>query len=172
MVDLSKRRLFTRKKVDSCQAILPWLVEQSSFTDDCTRCGKCIEKCDSNIIIKGDGGFPQVDFSRGECTFCYQCANACPEPLFNAQHESPWNAKATISSRCLASNKIECRSCGDMCESMAIKFRLRSGDVALPKIELEDCSGCGACVAVCPGTAITVSNEYLNQSGKTNYDTK
>lgn len=172
MADLSRRHLFTRKKFDSRQVTLPWLVEQSSFTDDCTRCGKCIEHCESNIIIKGDGGFPTIDFSRGECTFCYQCARACPEPLFSAEHENPWSAKATISSNCLAFHQIECRSCGDMCEPLAITFRLRPGDVALPTIDIADCTGCGACVAACPSTAITVNNEHLNPSESKNYDTQ
>ncbi len=30
-----------------------------------------------------------------------------------------------------------------MCEPMAIQFQLRAGSVALPKIELNECNGCG-----------------------------
>ncbi|MEZ8930181.1 MULTISPECIES: ferredoxin-type protein NapF [unclassified Vibrio] len=158
MVDLSRRRLFSRRKVDSSQIRLPWIKSLESFADDCTRCGKCIESCETHIIIVGDGGFPTVDFSKDECTFCYQCANVCPEPIFKPEEETPWLAKATISDKCLAQQNVECRSCGDMCEPMAIQFQLRAGSVALPKIELDECSGCGACVAVCPTSAILVSN--------------
>ena len=158
MVDLSRRRLFSRRKVDSSQIRLPWINSLESFTNDCTRCGKCIENCETKIIIVGDGGFPTVDFSKDECTFCYQCADVCPEPIFKPKEETPWRAKASISDKCLAQQNVECRSCGDMCEPMAIQFQLRAGSVALPKIELDECSGCGACVAVCPTSAILVSN--------------
>ncbi|WP_299688655.1 ferredoxin-type protein NapF [uncultured Vibrio sp.] len=158
MVDISKRRLFSRRKVDLSQIRLPWIDRLESFTDDCTRCGKCIESCETNIIITGDGGFPTVDFSKDECTFCHQCADVCPEPIFKPKDELPWQAKATISESCLAKKNVECRSCGDMCEPMAIQFQLRAGSVALPNIELDKCSGCGACVAVCPTSAILVSN--------------
>ncbi|MEZ8304475.1 ferredoxin-type protein NapF [Vibrio splendidus] len=158
MVDLSRRRLFSRRKVDSSQIRLPWINSLESFIDDCTRCGKCIENCETKIIIVGDGGFPTVDYSKDECTFCYQCADVCPEPIFKPKEETPWQAKASISDKCLAQQNVECRSCGDMCEPMAIQFQLRAGSVALPKIELDECNGCGACVAVCPTSAILVSN--------------
>ncbi|MEZ8101039.1 ferredoxin-type protein NapF [Vibrio bivalvicida] len=158
MVDLAKRRLFSKRLVDDNTIRLPWLVNSAEFTDLCTRCGKCSEVCETNIIIKGDGGFPQIDFSRGECTFCYQCADVCPEPLFADKQSLPWNAKASINEACLAKQNVECRSCGDMCDTMAIKFRLEIGKVAQPKIELDECTGCGACVAVCPTSSINVSN--------------
>ena len=158
MVDISKRRLFSRHKVDSSQIRLPWINNLDSFADDCTRCGKCMQVCETKIIVVGDGGFPTVDFQKDECTFCYQCADVCPEPIFKAKHETPWTAKASITDKCLAHQNVECRSCGDMCEPMAIQFQLRAGGVALPKIELDECSGCGACVAVCPTSAILVSN--------------
>lgn len=159
MVDLTKRRLFSRRKVDESQIRLPWIKELSTFTDDCTRCGKCIDVCETKIITIGDGSFPTVDFNKGECTFCYQCAEICPEPIFTDMQSAPWPAKASISEECLANKNVECRSCGDMCEPMAIQFQLRAGGVALPKIEVDECSGCGACVSVCPTSAILVSNK-------------
>ncbi|MDN3702052.1 ferredoxin-type protein NapF [Vibrio artabrorum] len=157
MVDLTKRRLFSKQKVDSSQIRLPWINNSNSFTDDCTRCGKCITSCENAIIVVGDGGFPTVDFSIDECTFCYQCADVCPEPIFKPKQEVPWQAKAQISDKCLAQQNVECRSCGDMCEPMAIQFQLRVGSVALPEVTLDACNGCGACVAVCPTASIHVS---------------
>ncbi|MFB9214195.1 ferredoxin-type protein NapF [Vibrio sinaloensis] len=158
MVDLSKRSFFSRKQVDETNVRLPWIKSASEFTELCSRCGKCADNCETNIIIKGDGGFPTVDFSIDECTFCYQCAEICPEPIFLAQSEQPWNAKAAINNQCLAQQNVECRSCGDMCETMAIKFKLEIGKVAQPNIELDECNGCGACVSVCPTSSINVSN--------------
>ncbi|OLQ90360.1 ferredoxin-type protein NapF [Vibrio panuliri] len=158
MVDLSRRRLFTRKAARNDTLRLPWLNAPARFTDQCTQCGECLKACDTQIIVKGDGGFPQVDFSIDECTFCYQCASACPEPLFAAEQNEPWQAKAVINEQCLAQQNVECRSCGEMCDSMAIQFRLEVGRVAQPTLETNQCNGCGACVSVCPTSSINVSN--------------
>ncbi|MCE7629310.1 ferredoxin-type protein NapF, partial [Vibrio fluvialis] len=73
MVDLSKRRLFARRAVDSSKVRLPWIANPAAFIDDCTRCGRCRDACEMSIIVNGDGGFPTVDFQIDECTFCYQC---------------------------------------------------------------------------------------------------
>ncbi|WP_104026737.1 ferredoxin-type protein NapF [Vibrio jasicida] len=158
MVDLSRRRLFARKTQLDNSLRLPWIAKPTQFTDDCTRCGKCVEACETKIIIKNDGGFPAVNFSIDECTFCYQCANVCPEPLFLAETEQPWQAKASITDSCLAKQNVECRSCGDMCDPMAIRFKLELGKVAQPNLDLDECNGCGACVSVCPTSSINVSN--------------
>lgn len=158
MVDLSRRRLFARKTHTDNAVRLPWLTRPEQFTDGCTRCGKCIDACETKIITKSDGGFPSVDFSIDECTFCYQCADVCPEPLFLAETEQPWQAKAVISDSCLAKQNVECRSCGDMCDPMAIQFKLELGKVAQPNLNLDECNGCGACVSVCPTSSINVSN--------------
>ena len=66
----------------------PWSVAEDIFTDVCTRCGECLAACPEKILIRGDGGFPGVDFQRGECTFCRACVDACPEPAFldTAEH--------------------------------------------------------------------------------------
>ncbi|MEF1311047.1 ferredoxin-type protein NapF [Vibrio mytili] len=157
MVNLSRRRLFAIKTTNSAVR-LPWLVRHAEFTDACTRCGRCIDACETNIITKSDGGFPAVDFSIDECTFCYQCADSCPEPLFSPKTEVPWQAKAEINETCLAQNNVECRSCGDMCDPMAIQFKLELGKVAQPIINIDECNGCGACVSVCPTSSINVSN--------------
>ncbi len=158
MVDLSRRRLFSRKSAEDVSPLLPWVKIADSFTDNCTRCGNCVAACETNIIVNGDGGFPTVDFSKGECTFCYQCAQACPEPIFLQQTESPWQAKARINQNCLAEKNVECRSCSEMCDTMAIQFKLQLNKVAQPVINWDDCSGCGACVSVCPTAAIHVGN--------------
>ncbi|KJF97513.1 ferredoxin-type protein NapF [Photobacterium leiognathi] len=163
MVDRSRRQLFTRRSQPSLPR-LPWLKNDAEFTDICSRCERCIKACETNILVKGDGGFPQVDFSQGEgeCTFCYQCADVCPEPLFLAQTEQPWATTATINEGCMASNNIECRSCGDMCEPQAIQFQLQVGKVAMPTVSSDDCNGCGACVSGCPVSAITMTRVDAN----------
>ncbi len=49
---------------------LPWVRNELEFIDTCSRCHDCTSACSEKIIIKGDGGFPEINFNRGECTFC------------------------------------------------------------------------------------------------------
>ncbi|EJL6400544.1 ferredoxin-type protein NapF [Vibrio navarrensis] len=157
MTDLSRRRFFTRHTANQEAVALPWLANRQRFSDECTRCGKCVSACETDIIVKGDGGFPRVDFTQGECTFCYQCAAACPEALFVSQENPPWSAKASIDDACLTKRNIECRSCAEACESQAISFSLQIGKVAQAQLNLDECNGCGACVSICPASSIHVS---------------
>ena len=157
MVNLSRRWFFKRQNTTDTVR-LPWLRDPEGFVELCTQCGKCQSACETGIITRGDGGFPQIDFSINECTFCYQCATACPESLFLEQQSDPWHAKADINEHCLAKRNIECRTCGEMCDSMAIVFKPEIGKVAQPNLKLNECNGCGACVSVCPTTSINVIN--------------
>ncbi|MFH0258040.1 ferredoxin-type protein NapF [Vibrio rumoiensis] len=155
-INISRRQLFTRRK-DAEKPNLPW-VKNHLFTDVCTQCGKCSNACPEQIIKSSDGGFPRVDFNHGECTFCYRCAEVCPEPLFHPKTEPAWQVTADISDLCLAKKNVDCRSCGDSCEPQAIRFKLAVGSVAQPQIETDSCTGCGACVSVCPTNAITIKH--------------
>lgn len=57
----------------------------------------------------------------------------------------------------MARGNVVCRTCGDACEAAAIRFRPRLGGAALPEVDGEKCTGCGACVAPCPAAAITLA---------------
>ncbi|ABV86770.1 ferredoxin-type protein NapF [Shewanella pealeana] len=153
-INQSRRRLFNRKKNDAVRP--PWVKLSIEFTDECTRCNKCISACETQIIVKGDGGFPEVDFKIDECTFCQECANACPENLFEDTDTTPWQVKAKIQDSCMAYQGIWCQSCKDSCDSRAISFTLAVGKAPLPQIDTEACTGCGACVAPCPSGAIII----------------
>lgn len=153
----SNRRAFLRGRSapDGSQVRLPWLVTQR-FEDDCTRCGECLSACPEGIIAPSDGGYPSIDFSKGECTFCGACADACPETLFDRRRGQAWRFKAAISDDCLARRQIMCRSCEDACAHGAIAFPLTSGRIPSPDIRSDRCTGCGACVSVCPENAIAI----------------
>jgi ferredoxin-type protein NapF len=153
----SNRRAFLRGRSsrDGCQVRLPWLATRR-FEDDCTRCGACLSACPENIITPVSGGFPSVDFSKGECTFCGACADACPETLFDRGRAQAWQFKAVISDACLAKRQIMCRSCEDACADRAIAFTPVAGRFPSPDIRTDRCTGCGACVSVCPENAIAI----------------
>jgi ferredoxin-type protein NapF len=149
------RRGFLRGRARPTPAVRPPWSDTGRFTALCTRCTRCAEACPEGIIRPGDGGFPEIDFSLGECSFCRACAEACPEPLFAASGR-PWNLIATIGAQCLATRRIECRICQDACPEAAVLFRPALRSAAQVTIDSTACTGCGACVSTCPATAITL----------------
>lgn len=149
----SKRSLFRRRKDNMIRP--PWTKGTIEFTEICTRCNACIEACETNIIFRGDGGFPEISFKNGECTFCQKCVIACPEAIFDIKQDEPWQVKATITDTCLTNNGIWCQSCKDFCDAEAISFEYRLNNTPLPKIDLDLCTGCGACLEPCPNSSIS-----------------
>ncbi len=157
MVDASRRGFFRGRPRPKAETRPPWALAETRFIDTCTRCNDCLSACPEAIIISGDGGFPSIDFKRGECTFCSACVDACkPLALSRVDEQPAWSLKANIAPNCLPHKGVECRSCGDYCDSRAIRFAPRLGGSPLPAIDSELCTGCGACVAPCPVSAITI----------------
>ena len=114
MVDLARRNFFKAKKLTTAPAIrLPWVLNEATFIDGCTQCGDCLTSCPENIIQKGDGGFPEVNFLKGECTFCQACVENCQQPLFAERALAPeinaWDLDISIKGDCLAVNDVFCQ---------------------------------------------------------------
>lgn len=135
----------------------PWALAEGLFINACTRCKACVPVCPTRIIVIVRG-YPEVDFMRGECSFCGACAMACKDgALLNSGTQiRPWSIKAEIANGCLALRGVECRICGDHCAANAIRFSPRVGGPPVPEIDAGACTGCGACVAPCPVAAIGV----------------
>lgn len=136
----------------------PWALAEPLFISACSRCRDCVPVCPTRIIVIV-GGFPEVDFKRGECTFCGACATACiDQALLDSDVQIwPWAIKAQVANSCLAQRGVECRICGDRCAVAAIRFSPRLGGPPQPEIDVAACTGCGACVAPCPVAAISVA---------------
>jgi len=136
----------------------PWALAESDFVDTCTRCSACIEACPTGLLVRGDGGYPEADFTPGRapegCTFCTDCRTACTPGALRANEA--WQLKAVFSADCLAERNVICRTCGESCEVRAIHFPPRLGGVAGPQLDALACTGCGACLADCPTRAIRV----------------
>lgn len=133
----------------------PWALSELPFLEACTKCDECISVCPESIIKKGGGGFPVVDFSGGECTFCKACVESCEYEAFtDPTFAGPWSHTAVVLACCLPRKGIACQSCQDSCEVGAISFTPRLGGPSLPDIDTDTCTGCGACFAVCPSSAI------------------
>lgn len=135
----------------------PWALAEPAFLEACTRCDDCRLACPEGIIQRGRGGYPEIDFRNGECTFCGDCATACETGAIGDSAGGPWHHRAQIGDRCLARQGVVCRLCEDQCAPRALRFRPVLGGAALPEIDDNLCSGCGACVAPCPTEAITMA---------------
>lgn len=175
-IDVSRRALLKGKLRPEPALRPPWAVPEPLFLQLCTRCGKCQEACETRIILQGAGGYPEVDFSRGECTFCQACVDSCPEDALEVigtnqgvvadkrQSPVPWNNIAAIGEECLGFQGVYCKSCGEVCEMEAIRFAFNSGRIPVPSVDSDACNGCGACVSVCPLEVIKVGQESVEMN--------
>lgn len=136
----------------------PWALAEDAFVDTCSRCGDCLPVCPTRIIVMVRG-YPEVDFKRGECTFCGACVSACKDAalLRGDKETAPWSIKARIAESCLPRRGVECRICGDHCPVAAIRFSPRLGGPPVAEVDAATCTGCGACVAPCPVNAISIT---------------
>lgn len=135
----------------------PWAVQDDAFGSSCDRCGECLSACPEGILRRGRGGYPEVDFARGECTFCAACVEVCPTGALArdaCRDRPPWELKAHVDGACLARRGVACRVCEEHCEARAIRFRLAPRGSLDPRVDPGLCTGCGGCYRSCPAEAI------------------
>lgn len=145
----------------------PWSQPESQFIDLCERCGECLDACPKEIIENGPGGYPVVNFADGFCIFCGDCVKACNHKALRFPADPtipPWMLEVAIDSSCLSLNGVVCRSCGDICEEAAIRFRLRTGGRSEPYLDPSACTGCGECVSACPNNAVTITPTHQDHA--------
>lgn len=136
----------------------PWHMAIISRCSDCS--GPCVEVCETRILKRHEEGHqhegePWLDFSSSGCTFCGDCAQACPELGASGELEKRQPAmRAEINTEsCLAYRGVMCISCQPQCNVRAIGRDRLSRAV----INADLCTGCGFCVHVCPADAISIS---------------
>lgn len=139
----------------------PGAMNEAGFLEACSRCSACIEVCPEKIIKKDKRGYPVLDFSQGGCTFCQKCSEACEPGALQGfgKNITPWNTIADITDECLSRRGVNCRICEDICETRAIRFRLKPGGISQPEINMSSCTSCGFCISVCPSRAIRITNK-------------
>lgn len=153
----SRRQLFLGTFTEKgSSAIRPPGSDPESFAELCNSCDLCVETCPEGIISADKEGRAELSFADGECTFCGACVEACPTGALAEDRVPTWPWRATISENCLSLNGITCRSCQDSCDARAIRFQLAVGGTAKPLLDSNTCTGCGACVSVCPVDAVSM----------------
>lgn len=62
-IDASRRGILTGRWRKASNGIRPpWSGDESHFLTHCTRCDACINACENNILQRGAGGYPSVNF--------------------------------------------------------------------------------------------------------------
>ncbi len=137
----------------------PWALTEAQFIKTCERCDECISACPEKILRRGSGGYPEVAFAAGGCTFCGDCAKVCEYGALRFEddpQQMPWRLAVVIGASCLSLHGTVCRSCGEVCEDRAIRFKLEVGGIARPQLDTAECNGCGQCLSVCPVGSIRI----------------
>jgi ferredoxin-type protein NapF len=159
-----RRRSLLRGKVRDASAAdvttpprPPWSRPEQAFLARCTRCDACITACPQTVLKRGDGGFPQIDFSRNGCSLCGDCARACPTGAIDpVAVPLAFRWRIQVADSCLARRGVECRVCGDACDARALRFVPARGGIAQLQVDAAACTGCGECLPVCPVAALSL----------------
>ncbi len=136
---------------------LPFRLVEQNPCEDCDF--PCLHACEPAIIhLHPPGhrfrGMPFLSFESGACTFCNACVEVCPLERGQPEAEGPARLGTATLDRatCMAWNGVICLSCQSACDYRAVTMDRRSR----PHIETEACTGCGACMGICPAKAIQI----------------
>lgn len=136
----------------------PGVVHEDNFLKLCIKCGKCIRACPFLALQpvihanEFDRGTPCLRVGTSFCRFCegFPCIEACPTGALTKDGNCKKIATAeAIKEKCLRSNGIDCTACEQICARTwkAISYNLHNQP---PTINNRICTGCGACITVCP----------------------
>jgi ferredoxin-type protein NapF len=142
-----RRYLLLRGRLPSDPIFPPYFEKKSAFIL-CLECeGKeCASACEEKVIYLHNG-IPLLNFSLSGCTFCDECAKACPSGVLKVENRREKIGESFIlPKKCLAWNGVVCQTCGDACPSGAIQFQGLFNPIVLES----KCKGCGFCISVCP----------------------
>jgi len=131
----------------------PYYNDINAFATECQNCeAQCATVCQEQIIIIGEDKTPYLDFSKRGCTYCDDCAVACPSDVLLMENKNEIYANIVINkNKCLSWQGVMCFSCKDPCLEDAIDFKA----MFMPEIN-DKCTSCGFCIGRCPAEAIDI----------------
>ena len=131
----------------------PYYRDLDAFATECQECeGECASLCQEQIIVIRDDKTPELVFDKRGCTYCDECAAACPSDVLLVENRRMIEASIVINQeRCLSWQGVMCFSCKDPCLEDAIDFKA----MFMPQIN-EKCTSCGFCIGRCPADAIDI----------------
>lgn len=159
----SRRQFLTARLARPAPEFRPPWTDDPRLAARCTRCGDCAQACPQGIIDLG-AGLPRIRFDGRDCTFCGDCAAACPADAFGDVAERPWPVTVELGGGCLLPDGIACRLCTDACDRGALRFDLRVRPVGAVRIDAEACTGCAACLPVCPTASLTLHDARMTKA--------
>ncbi|MDO5579833.1 MAG: 4Fe-4S binding protein [Planctomycetia bacterium] len=154
----------------------PGAVAEPRFSSLCSSCGRCISACPNGHLIpigfgssakEEDGKNPQslfynltptVEIEKSSCEKeCIACGQVCPTGAirpFDLKEKAHLQTGIAVYNfdHCVLYMEKECNICIRECPWDAISS-VWSDDlmIGLPTVDPKKCTGCGRCVAECPG---------------------
>lgn len=146
----------------------PSALPDEAFYTACLRCGNCVQACPSGIIrltyqtkSVWEWMTPTLDFSAGYCwADCHACGQVCPggalRPFSVSEKRQFRIGTAQIhTATCQLTQYKECDRCKAVCSFQAIRI-VSEHLSAKVVIDPSTCTGCGACMQICPENAIRI----------------
>lgn len=153
----------------------PATISRERFHNHCTSCQLCVVHCPEHILRPatateyGPEGLmqPTVSFEQGWCRpECNVCAEVCPTGAIRlldiAEKRRDKLGFANFNSRtCVTQvDRVACDACVRHCPHKAIEMIEKEG-FKVPRINVQHCTGCGACEHYCPASPKAIYVEGL-----------
>jgi MauM/NapG family ferredoxin protein len=139
----------------------PGAIDESAFTQTCSRCGTCVSVCPAHCIRIHPAiarGAPYIDVAQNPCVVCdgAPCMRDCPSgallpiPIIDINMGTAiWDLPA-----CLRTRGEACQICVDLCPIGSMAIEVQNNRIVVHE---SGCVGCGVCEHHCPTTPKSVT---------------